>query len=491
MSIASTSRSEKHIATRRVVDERTRRPELRFAALAGLDVLVVILALTLTAWLADVPPESSPLRGPATNPLGIEALLLAGLSVVGLILAGSYRSAVLPGGRHGLARLAAVSLCVAWLVWIIGAMLGREPALVQIAAASLVIPLGWSAGRALMSSVLAVPERVLLLGSGVVAQRVVDVARREPRYGLEVIGCLDDEPGADSDRSGVPLLGNLRELPIVLETMRIDRVIVAFSRLADHDLSDILRSCDEQRVELDVVPRLFDVVGPQPAARSIGGVPVLGVRGASDKPAQRFVKRALDMLAAGSLLLLASPALVAIAIAVRLDGGPVLFRQIRVGQHGRLFQVAKFRTMVTDAERLDRELTEQVKNGELSIDAAVESLKNGNRHDPRVTRVGDFLRRTSLDELPQLLNVVTGQMSLVGPRPLRPFEVEALKGWQQTRQAVRPGITGLWQVLGRSEIGWNERMQLDYDYARHWSLALDFEILVKTVRVVLLRKGAT
>ena len=322
--------------------------------------------------------------------------------------------------------------------------------------------------------------------------RVIDVARREPRYGLEVIGCLDDEPvSPTSTGAAFRCSATCASCPLVLETMRVDRVVVAFSRLADHDLSDILRSCDEHRVELDVVPRLFDVVGPQPAARSIGGVPVLGVRGASDKPVQRFAKRALDMIAAGGLLLLASPALIAIAIAVKLDGGPVLFRQIRVGQHGRLFRVAKFRTMVTDAEKLDRELTERVKNGELSIDAAVESLKNGAQRDPRVTRVGHFLRRTSLDELPQLLNVLAGQMSLVGPRPLRPFEVESLKGWQQTRQAVRPGITGLWQVLGRSDIGWGERMQLDYDYARHWSLALDFEILVKTVRVVLLRKGAT
>jgi exopolysaccharide biosynthesis polyprenyl glycosylphosphotransferase len=484
MSTATSSRvagpREKH----EVRSDRARALRARVAVLLTWDIVVV---LALFAVLAPFAGRTS-IGGAAAEGLGFESLATSLFAVLGLYVTGFYRPSP-PGGSHGFARLLAVSLSVSWVVWVLAALLGHDSSLAQAAAVSVLAPAGWFTGRVLAASALATPQRVLLLGSGVVARRVIDVAAREPSYRLEIIGVLDD----DSEESMVnaPLLGSLRDLPLILERTQVDRVIVAFSRIADQDLSDILRSCDEHRVELDVVPRLFDVVGPQPSTRSLGGLPVLGVSRASDKRVQRAAKRAGDIVVAATLLLLVSPLFAAIALAVKLgDGGPVFFSQLRVGQQGRLFRCAKFRTMVPDAEKLEADHAKRLKEGDADIAAIVRDLKSEER-DPRVTRIGDLLRRTSLDELPQLWNVLVGQMSLVGPRPLRPFEVEALKGWQQTRQSVRPGITGLWQVLGRSGIDWDERMQLDYDYARHWSLALDLEILAKTARVVVLRRGAT
>lgn len=467
---------------------RSRKAAQRAFALISWDVVVVLGLYALAYPIAGLVSDGSALGGDAVAPFGFEAILTAVLSVAGLWLAGSYRHAGVPGAGHGFARLLGVGLSVSWIVYVVDAALDRHPSLIEVAVVSLAAPVLWIAGRPLVSSLVGTRERVLILGSGVVARRVVDVIRREPRYRLEIVGVLDDEPG---ESLGVPVIGRVRDLPWLLERTEVDRVVVAFSRISDHDVSDILRSCDKHGVELDVVPRLFDVVGPQPATRSLGGLPMLGVSGRSDKPVQRFLKRSSDFLVAGLLLLIASPVLIAIALAVKLgDGGPIFFRQVRVGQHGRLFHCLKFRTMVVDAEKLEADHAKLIKSGDADIEEVVRGLK-GEGRDPRITRVGDILRRTSLDELPQLWNVLVGEMSLVGPRPLRPFEVEALKGWQMTRQSVRPGITGLWQVLGRSDIDWAERMQLDYDYARHWSLALDVEILFKTVRVVLLRRGAT
>lgn len=207
------------------------------------------------------------------------------------------------------------------------------------------------------------------------------------------------------------------------------------------------------------------------------GRPRLGV-------AERL-RRCADRLIAALLLVIFSPLMLACAALIRRDGGPATFAHYRVGSRGRVFRCFKFRTMCVDAERKLREV--------LDSDPALReewerTFKLAN--DPRVTPIGRWLRRSSLDELPQLLNVIGGDMSLVGPRPLRPFEVGSLEPWQLARQDLRPGLTGLWQVLGRSTIGWEERMQLDYDYVSHWSFASDLRILLRTLPAVLRRDGA-
>jgi lipopolysaccharide/colanic/teichoic acid biosynthesis glycosyltransferase len=248
-------------------------------------------------------------------------------------------------------------------------------------------------------------------------------------------------------------------------------------------------------VEVDIVPRFFDLVGPAPRTQELGGMALVEVPALGLGPAQRTVKRALDVVVAATALALLLPVMLLIAAGVALTSGvPVLFRQQRVGRNGRGFAILKFRTMRNDADtegvaRLAAEADLGGADlGTAGVASVVRALKAAS--SSRVTPFGEFLRRTSLDELPQLWNIVRGDMSLVGPRPLRPFEVAALADWQLARQDLRPGLTGLWQVLGRSDIEWDERMQLDYDYVSHWSLAGDLRILARTLPAVLRRDGA-
>jgi exopolysaccharide biosynthesis polyprenyl glycosylphosphotransferase len=291
-----------------------------------------------------------------------------------------------------------------------------------------------------------------------------------------------DAPVRANDLASRSRLGELDDLHEVIDWLRVDRVIVAFTPAADSQLVQLLRSYASRPIRVEVVPRLFDLVRGQ--AQSLGDLPLLEASPSRPCLAERACKRALDAAGAFLLLVVLAPVFALVALAVWLDDrGPVLFRQTRIGRAGRPFEIVKFRTMVRDADELGLERVDG-----LTIDDAVKELKQ--EDDPRTTRVGSFLRRASLDELPQLVNVLRGEMSLVGPRPLRPFEVEALTAWQSERQDVLPGITGLWQVLGRSDISWPERMQLDYRYVRHWSVAEDLRILASTPAAVFQKRGA-
>jgi lipopolysaccharide/colanic/teichoic acid biosynthesis glycosyltransferase len=234
---------------------------------------------------------------------------------------------------------------------------------------------------------------------------------------------------------------------------------------------------------VDVVPRFYDLLGPTPSGNVVGALGLIRVPGLGLNGWKRFQKRTLDVVSASFLLVLTAPILAAVAAAVAVsDGRPVLFRQIRIGRDGVPFEILKFRTM------RDASGAPEPETGTDGIAATVGLIKTSGAD--RTTKFGRLLRRTSLDELPQLVNVLKGDMSLVGPRPLRPFEVAALEPWQRVRQDLRPGLTGLWQVLGRSDIGWEERMQLDYTYVAHWSLLQDVRILARTGPAVLGKDGA-
>jgi lipopolysaccharide/colanic/teichoic acid biosynthesis glycosyltransferase len=226
------------------------------------------------------------------------------------------------------------------------------------------------------------------------------------------------------------------------------------------------------------VPRLYELV--QARGFELGRLSLLDAGGVPPRAAERTVKRVFDVAFAGLTLVLAAPLLAVIAIAIKLDDrGPVFFRQSRVGKNGEVFQMIKFRTMTDGSEALSRKVIEG-----LSVQDAVRELKHRSV-EMHVTRVGAKLRRLSFDELPQLWNVIRGDMGIVGPRPMPEFEAVALDAWQaRTRQSVRPGLTGLWQVSGRSSLSWDERIQLDCVYARHWSVASDMRILARTVAVV-------
>ena len=383
-------------------------------------------------------------------------------------------------------RLLLVSTTLVWIGVVGIQVFGIHARLAPLVITWLVLPAGWYLGRtvAMMVRRQAMPERVLIVGSGVVARRVVELLR-SPGSASTVVGCLDDGDGVTAD--DLPLLGNIDQLPGILEGGGVDRVIVAFSSRRDYEILSVLRSATNYRGPIDIVPRFFDFVDRESTTYSADGLAFVSVPGLRATRGMAMLKRAVDILGSSLLLILLSPVLLLIALAVLIDSGrPVLFAQQRIGVHGTTFRILKFRTLklvpdpVAEIEAL--ELTPG------SIGMHVEQAKR--EAAMRATRVGSVLRKTSLDELPNLFNVLVGQMSLVGPRPLSPLEDAVLDGWALLRRDVRPGITGLWQVSGRSEISWEHRIDLDYRQVRHWSLSSDLHVLADTVRAVLRRRGA-
>ena len=326
-------------------------------------------------------------------------------------------------------------------------------------------------------------DRTLVVGSGHVAQRLVRRVMQHDELGLIPVGFVDDDAHS-SGAFGLPNLGGLRDLGELLRVHRIDRVMIAFSRAGHEELLACIRTCRDQGVSVDVVPRLFELLDGARKVDQVGGMPLLSLDTPSLSRGSRAAKRALDVAAAGLGLLMLSPLLAFIAALIKLGSpGPVFFRQERMGCRGNVFQLLKFRSMVVGADAGKAQLLEE---NDVS-DGVMFKIHT----DPRVTRIGRVLRRLSFDELPQLLNVVRGEMSLVGPRPLVLPEAQALTaGWQTRRVDLRPGLTGPWQVAGRSDIPFDEMISFDYLYVSGWSLARDIEILFATVPAVLSGRGA-
>jgi exopolysaccharide biosynthesis polyprenyl glycosylphosphotransferase len=307
---------------------------------------------------------------------------------------------------------------------------------------------------------------------------VAELAGRHRENGLDVVGLLDDD-GPPQPNGAPPLLGGLEDFERVVREHEIDRVIVSFTRARDEELVGLVRRCDPD-IAVDVVPRLFDVIKPD--GHLLGGLPLADATPARHDTTNLALKRTLDVVGALLALIAFAPVMAVVAVAVWItDPGPILYRQERIGRGGRPFQLPKFRTMAVGSAEIPVEL------GSLGIAALVERLKD----EPKeLTPIGGWLRSASLDELPQLWCVLRGEMSFVGPRPLRPFEVASLDAWQLERLTLRPGLTGLWQVLGRSDTQWDERMRLDNLYTRYWSMAFDIRIMLRTVPAVLRRRGA-
>jgi exopolysaccharide biosynthesis polyprenyl glycosylphosphotransferase len=316
---------------------------------------------------------------------------------------------------------------------------------------------------------------VLIVGSGVVAARVIEQFKASGD--VEVVGFIDDDPLDDTG-----CVGKLRELVFVCERESVDHVVVCFSRSPPEELIEALRPM-QGRVPITVVPRLFDVLPVTATLHDLGS----GLIGMSVPPATlgwgpRAAKRTLDLVGTGTALLLLSPIFGLLALAIKTTSkGPVIFRQVRVGKNGQAFRMLKFRSM-----RID-DLVERPTS--LPSESAIGPFPKL-KEDPRMTSVGRLLRRTSLDELPQLWNVVRGEMSLVGPRPFIPEEDAWITDWAQRRYSVRPGITGLWQVSGRNNLTFEEMCRLDSLYVSCWSPGLDIRILMRTLRAVLVRSGA-
>lgn len=326
-------------------------------------------------------------------------------------------------------------------------------------------------------------NRVLIVGAGKVGRTVMRNIVARPSLGYQIIGFVDDNP--DKGRTDIgpfKALGPVANLARIIQKETIDEVIITLPWMYHRKIISIMRECQRKRVRARLVPDLFQMTLSQVDVDDLGGVPLVGIKDIAIPRGKLAAKRALDFSVALLGLLLCWPIFLLIAIAIKLDSpGPVLFKQMRVGKGGREFVFYKFRTMRAGAEE------EQ---------AALNALNEASgplfkiRDDPRLTRVGKFLRRTSLDELPQIYNVLRGEMSLIGPRPPLPSEVVEYLPWQRQRLEVSPGMTGLWQVSGRSELTFDEMCLLDIYYIEHWSPALDAEILLRTIPKVLFGEGA-
>jgi exopolysaccharide biosynthesis polyprenyl glycosylphosphotransferase len=328
---------------------------------------------------------------------------------------------------------------------------------------------------------LAAAERVVVVGGGTEAALLVRKIHAHPEYAVDVIGYVAD---ASSDRrllGRVPWLGPVPKVRDVSREHRAERVIMAEPSLDDERLTALVRGLTDASVKVSVVPHVVDVLGTATELDDIEGMTVLGISPPRLSASSRALKRGLDLVVSGAGLVVLAPLLPLAALAIRLDSpGPVFFGHERLGRDGRRFRLFKLRTMVVDAEAQADELRER------SLHPAWLHLTR----DPRVTRVGSVLRRTSLDELPQLWNVLRGEMSLVGPRPMPPDVDRHITGWGRRRLELTPGLTGLWQVLGRTAIPFEEMIKLDYVYVTNWSLWSDIRLLLRTAWVVLSRRGA-
>ncbi len=280
------------------------------------------------------------------------------------------------------------------------------------------------------------------------------------------------------------MLGRTDELTAVIDRLRVDWVVLAFTEWPHERTLDLVREVRRPDVHLSIVPNFYELFASNAALEDIEGVPVVSLPSMQLSRTVRALKRTFDIAASAAGLLALTPVLAVAALAIRLDTqGPIFFRQARHGRAGRPFRIVKFRTMIADAEAQRFAL------------AHLNEMEGGGplfkiHDDPRITRVGRFLRKWSIDELPQLWNVLRGEMSLVGPRPFVVHESEQITGWASRRLETTPGITGLWQVLGRNDIAFEEMVKLDYVYVTNWSLWWDIKILVQTLPVVLARRGA-
>jgi exopolysaccharide biosynthesis polyprenyl glycosylphosphotransferase len=325
--------------------------------------------------------------------------------------------------------------------------------------------------------------RAVIVGAGEVGRTVMRAMVAHPDLGYEIVGFVDDDPAkGTTDIGRFKGLGSLDNLAVLVQDEAIDEVIITLPWQYHRKIMAIMAQCERENVRARIVPDLFQMTLSRMTITEMAGIPLIGVRQVHISPFTRLMKRAVDVAFSLLVLIFTAPLMGLIAMAIKLDSpGPVLFRQGRMGKGGKPFTVCKFRSMMIGADE-QKELLRDLNEA----DGPIFKIKD----DPRVTRLGRWLRRFSLDELPQFYNVLRGDMSIIGPRPPLPEEVTQYQPWHMRRLEIAPGITGLWQVSGRSELPFDEMALLDIYYVEQWSPALDLKILLRTVPTILFGDGA-
>ncbi|HEY7127949.1 MAG TPA: sugar transferase [Ktedonobacterales bacterium] len=324
--------------------------------------------------------------------------------------------------------------------------------------------------------------RLLVIGSGRLGKMMMQHIAATIRLGYHIIGFIDDQHPSLTHFGRFKALGTLDELDQIIRKYRIDEVLIALPAHEHQEVLTSVRLCKQAGAEFKLIPDLYELSLSQIDMESIEGIPLIGIKSKGIGLWDAQLKRAMDLALSSLMLLVGAPLWLFVALLIKLDSpGPVFFKQKRVGKGNRPFMLYKFRSMRADA---DRELARLRQMNEAG--GPLFKMKA----DPRRTRVGKFIRQTSIDEIPQLLNVLRGEMSLVGPRPPLASEVDEYDLWERGRLEVHPGLTGLWQVRGRSQLDFDEMVLMDLYYIENWSLRLDIQILLQTIPAVLFRKGA-
>jgi exopolysaccharide biosynthesis polyprenyl glycosylphosphotransferase len=451
----------------------TRRRESIFRrGLVAADALAVLGAFTLTIGLSSRSVELT-----RASIIGLP-ILIAGAKISGLYDRDDalLRKTTLDEAPK-LFQLAALCALIAWLggSTIVSGRLDRHQALFLWIALAGMLMLMRTLARAVALRV-APEERCLVIGDADTARTIGGKLSGHGGIRASVVAHLDLDkvaPWTTDARSENELI----QVRVLARDLDVHRAIVAPRSADGHEVLDLVRTLEAVGVRVSIVPRLLEVVGSSVVFDDLHGVTVMGVRRFELSRSSAFVKRSFDVFCASLGLLVVSPLMIVAAIAIKLDSrGPILFRQLRVGRHGNKFHIYKFRTMVADAEELKEALRDrnEAQEGLFKI-----------VDDPRVTRVGRFLRKTALDEMPQLLNILRGEMSLVGPRPLVLDEDLRVEGWHRRRLELTPGMTGHWQILGPARVPLREMAAIDYLYVANWSLWTDIKILLRTIPYVM------
>ena len=457
---------------------------LRLLTDIALTELALFLSGIVYALLPTVPSSAGALAQPSLGVYGLVALIWG----VGFLLLSVYVPRNLRAIDEAQGLFVAITLstlALAGLLFFFSPRLSRGPILLfygltvtLVIGSRLVVRLAlkWT-GRPRYTR-----RRVLILGAGAVGREVGRMIAKHGWAGLEAVGYLSDGPPSEAEIAGLPILGQIQNVEQHVQALRIDEVIVALPPGAYDRFFRLLAELGDLSARVRIVPDHVKNSLFRTAVEEFAGVPMITLQKPALTPFERQIKRLFDLVFGGLTLLLISPIFAIVAVAIRLDSpGPVIFKQQRVGEDGKLFWMYKFRSMIKDADKQQAKAVRVRDDGQMIF-----------KHpdDPRITRVGQFIRRTSLDEFPQLINVLKGEMSLVGPRPELPWLVENYEKWQWQRFSVPQGITGWWQVNGRSDKPMHLYTEEDLYYIQHYSFLLDIQILWRTVGAVAKTKGA-